>query len=194
MIGLKFGRLTVLEMVGRYKNGDAKYRCICDCGKERVVLSGNLKKGNTKSCGCLHKEASAKFWGAFNLRHGKTKTKLWKTWSGILDRTTCKNHHAYARYGGAGIGIFEDWKIFENFAAYIGEPPSDTHSVDRIDNSKGYEPENVRWATKKEQAENRRATIFVNVDGKRVCLSDAAKMLNISKSTASRWFKAGKLK
>ena len=187
MLNLKFTRLTVIEEVGKYKSGDKIYKCRCDCGGIKSVLSGNLKKGNTKSCGCLKKEKSSEFWSNFNLRHGKTKTKLWKTWSGILDRTTCVTNFAYHRYGGAGIGIFEGWKVFEVFAEYMGEPPTKTHSVDRIDGSKGYFPGNVRWATKREQAENRKTTVFVEVDGEMMTLTRAAKKIGVSKSTASRW-------
>lgn len=194
MIGSKFGRLTVLELVGRYKNGDAKYQCICDCGNKRIVLHGNLRNGNTKSCGCLHKEASREFWSKFNLQHGETKTKLWKTWSGILDRTTCKNNHAYSRYGGAGIGIFEEWKDYKKFAEYIGQPPTKQHTIDRIDNAKGYEPGNIRWASRQQQAENRRTTIFVDVNGEKMTLTKAASVIGISKSTASRWNKNGVFK
>lgn len=191
MIGQKFSRLTVLERVGTYKNGDPIFKCLCKCGGIATVISGNLKKGNSKSCGCLRKEKTIEFWSKFNLRHGETNTKLWKAWSGILDRTTCKTNFAYDRYGGAGIGICEEWKTYESFAAYMGQPPSRLHTVDRIDNSKGYEPGNVRWATKQEQAENRKTNKFVVVNGVKVTLTKAAEKIGISKSTASRWYAKG---
>jgi hypothetical protein len=129
-----------------------------------------------------------------NFRHGETDTKLWKTWKGIVSRTTCKTSTHYSRYGGAGIGIDKDWLVYEVFAEYIGQPPSDQHTIDRIDNSRGYEPGNVRWATPKEQAANRKTNVRVWVNDSHMILSDAAKYLNISKSTATRWYKQGKLK
>jgi hypothetical protein len=129
-----------------------------------------------------------------NLRHGKTNTKLWRTWKGIVERTTVQTSSHYSRYGGAGIGIHQEWLVFETFASYIGEPPSSKHSVDRINNSIGYFPGNVRWATAKEQALNRSTNIFVNLNGVMVVLSEAARILGVSKSTTSRWYASGKLK
>jgi len=193
MIGNKYGKLTVLKY-DSIKFSQKAYLCQCDCGNTVVVASNNLKKGNSKSCGCVRKESCSKRMSKLNFRHGETNTKLWRTWKGILDRTTCVYHSHYKKYGGNGIGIYEEWKIYENFAKYIGHPPSQNHSIDRIDNTKGYEPRNIRWATAKEQAHNRSTNIRVSVNGEIMILSDAAKKLNISKSTASRWFKSGKLK
>ena len=161
---------------------------------EVVVLSNNLKKGNSKSCGCARRETCSKRMSKLNFKHGQTDTKLWRTWKGILERTTCPTSSHYLRYGGNGIGIYDDWKIYENFAKYIGQPPNQNCSIDRIDNKNGYFPGNIRWATAKEQAHNRSTNIRVSIDGQIMILSDAAKKLNISKSTASRWYAKGKLK
>jgi hypothetical protein len=186
--------LTVLSEAGRSKHGDMKFVCLCDCGSKSVVLRANLLKGNSTNCGCKRKVSSAIRMATLNARHKQTGTKIWRTWKGVVERTTKPGSEAYCRYGGAGIGLFDDWLVFENFAAYMGEPPTPKHSIDRIDGGKGYFPGNVRWATAKEQAHNRKTNVVVSVGGKQMILSDAAKHFGVSKSTASRWFKAGKLK
>lgn len=194
MIGLVFGKLTVLSESGRSKDKQKMYLCRCECGKEKIVIAGNLRKGNSTSCGCARKNKCSARMSFLNFRHGESKTKLWKTWKGVVERTTIKNSSHYNRYGGKGIGIYSDWMVYENFARDVGFPPSDLHSIDRIDNSKGYFPGNVRWATMKEQASNRSTNVFVLVDEEKMILSDAAKKLKISKSSASRWVRSGRLK
>jgi hypothetical protein len=194
MIGTRFGKLVVDSLSDERKHGQKIYNCICDCGNITIVLGANLRKGNSTSCGCSRKSTTAVRMSILNLRHGETNTKLWRTWRGVVERTTVPSSSHYARYGGRGIGVHPDWMTYENFAKYVGQPPSLLHSIDRIDNNLGYEPGNVRWATMKEQGANRRTNIYVMVSGKKMILVDAAQELNISKSSASRWLKQGKLK
>jgi hypothetical protein len=194
MIGEKFGKLTVKSLLDERKHGQKVYACVCDCGNKSIVLGANLRKGNSTSCGCLRKKSCSIRMSGLNLQHGQTDTKLWRTWKGIVERTTCVTSSHYARYGGRGIGIHPNWLIYENFALDIGQPPTLNHSIDRIDNNKGYEPGNVRWATAKEQASNRRTNVYVFINGEKMILSEAAKVLNISKSSASRWLAQGKIK
>jgi len=193
MIGQKFGKLLVSSLIDERSHGQKVYSCICDCGNVTIVLSANLKKGNSKSCGCSRKITCGNRMSQLNLRHGETGTKLWRSWKSIVERTTCVTSFNYSRYGGRGIGIHQDWLQYENFATYIGPPPTEKHSVDRINNNKGYEPGNVRWATPKEQAANRKSNVYIVLNGEKMILSTAAKILNISKSTASRWALQGKL-
>ena len=194
MIGQQFGKLTVTELLPERRHKQKVYACLCECGTLTKVLGANLRKGNSTSCGCTRKITCRALTSALNLRHGETNTKLWSTWNNVVDRTTRPASSHYHRYGGKGIGLHPAWMQYEIFASYMGQPPSDKHSIDRIDNSKGYEPGNVRWATMKEQAANRSTNVRVIVAGQEVLLVEAAKLLNISKSTASRWFAAGKLK
>ena len=194
MIGSKFGMLTVVSEVDRDKNSLRRYACKCDCGGSSIVLAGNLKKGNSTSCGCKRRDSSSKRMKTLNARHLMTDTKVWRSWAAMLERTTSKTCQHYPRYGGAGIGVFVEWLVFENFYAYIGDPPSNEHTIDRIDGSNGYFPGNVRWASKKEQALNRRTTVWVCVNGEVMHLAGAAVALGVGKSTASRWLKSGKIK
>lgn len=193
MVGKRFGQLTVKSLLDERRHGQKVYDCVCDCGNSSIVLGANLRKGNSTSCGCLRKKTCSTRMLGLNLRHGEVRTKLWKTWKGVVERTTRPNSSHYPRYGGIGIGIHPDWLIYENFALDIGQPPTPLHSIDRINNSKGYEPGNVRWATAKEQAANRKTNVYVALNGEKMILAQAAQTLGISKSSASRWLAQGKL-
>ena len=193
MIGKIFGKLTVLFEVGRSNDGQRTYLCQCECGNKTIVISGNLKKGNSRSCGCARKKTCADRMRLLNFKHGQTNTKLWRTWMGVLERTTVVTSANFKRYGGRGITVCDDWKDFEIFAKDVGEPTSDSCSLDRIDNSRGYFPGNVRWATAKEQASNRSTNVWVWKDGEKMIASEVAKKVGVSKSTIARWIKSGKL-
>jgi len=186
MSGEIFHRLTVVA-----DGGGARVLCACQCGGRVDVLRSNLRRGNTRSCGCLHRERAAERAAVRNLRHGMTNTRIWGIWDGVVDRTSRPGTCHYADYGARGIRLHPEWLIFENFYRDVGAPPSDLHSIDRIDNNRGYEPGNVRWATAAEQARNRRSNRFVMIAGKRMCLAEAARVVGISKSTASRLLQRG---
>ena len=156
LIGLKFGRWTLIEFAGYAKNYVAKWKCRCDCGNEAVVQLSNLKSGNSKSCGCLSKEMA----GARVYKHGyaSKNTKEYAAWLSMKTRCYNPNYQHFKDYGGRGIKICERWlNSFENFLADIGKAPDELHSLDRyINNDGNYEPGNVRWATSSEQIQNRR--------------------------------------
>jgi hypothetical protein len=167
--GQRFGRLVVVARDGSCKHtGGATWRVQCDCGNKKSVVRSALILGRTQSCGCLASEVSArnirnahpKAVKHGRLRNGSDGGKLYNAWHQMIRRCEGKSNASYQRYGGRGICVCPTWREnFAEFAAHIGEPPSAMHSVDRINADGNYEPGNVRWATPKEQANNRRNNI-----------------------------------
>lgn len=159
LTGQQFGQLVVVERASEPARGPVLWKCICNCGIEKIVNSANLRNGTTNSCGCLRRlKASEKF-----KTHGMTSSPTYRAWSCM--RTRCKNPRAtnYSSYGGRGIDVCERWESFENFLQDMGTKPNDM-TLDRINVNGNYEPKNCRWATKQEQAKNKRKCKLLNKD------------------------------
>lgn len=158
-VGQVFGRITVLAKapsVG-YAN---RWACRCACGTEWVVYGAALISGRSTSCGCRLREVAKER----HLSHGESRRGLhspeYKAWRGIKQRCLRPSFRFWKDYGGRGITVCERWRYsFENFLADMGRKPSAKHSIDRIDVDGNYEPHNCRWATRIEQAQNKRNTI-----------------------------------
>jgi len=151
LIGQRFERLVVIKRAGSDKWNRARWLVQCDCGVKSTVVSTKLKRGNTRSCGCLRDELNVKL----NTTHGhSTRSREYTSWQSMRDRVLNPNHVAYKNYGGAGVSICKRWDRFENFLADMGSrPPSKT--LDRKNPYGNYNKRNCRWATPKEQANNR---------------------------------------
>lgn len=162
-VGEKFGRLTFLGLSHRCaKSRQWFWRVKCDCGAEKVVMGANVRHGKTNSCGCYQKDRASES----HKTHGKSGTMLHTIWKNMKQRCYNIKNERYVDYGGRGIVMSDSWRNdFNAFSNDVGEPPSPSHSLDRIDNDKGYCKENVRWATDKMQVNNRRNSIWVKHNG-----------------------------
>ena len=179
--GQKFGRLTVIKPTDQRAGSFVIYECACDCGSIKLINGNNLRRGLTRSCGCLRREASA----TRQTTHGQGGTTTYKTWAHMLDRCRNPNSKKWSRYGGRGIQVCERWLLFENFVADMGAKPTGT-TLDRIDNNGNYEPHNCRWATQKTQQNNRSTNHVLVAFGKAMNISQWATFLGKNRDTIRR--------
>lgn len=191
--GNRYGKLTVINRAYTHttKSGNKyiKWRCICDCGNETVVSGESLKNGNTRSCGCLQKETAARL----KFKHGQTKSRLHGIWNHMKQRCGNTNNDSYKLYGGEGKTVYKPWcddfQCFYNWAMENGY--KDGLTIDRIDNSKGYTPDNCRWATRKVQANNTRRNRMIELFGKTQTMSQWCEEFNIKNTTVYDRLKRG---
>lgn len=188
----RYGRWLVKSRAPTAKRG-TYWRCICDCGQTAVVFGPDLKRGKSRSCGCL----AAELIGEASLTHGEggRKTPEYMSWQSMKDRCNNPNAPSYARYGGRGIKVCKRWcESYAAFLADVGRQPSPAHTLDRIKNDKDYEPGNVRWATPLEQAQNTRQkekAVRLTHQGQTLLLMEWAKKFGIDQSTLRLRLKNG---
>jgi hypothetical protein len=153
LTGARFGRLVAVARAPRDGNSKGQWLCHCDCGATAIVRGHALRKGLTKSCGCLNQETRVRL----KTKHGMHDTPEYHAWEAAIQRCTNDNNPAWKFYGARGISVCEEWlNSFEAFLAHIGRRPSPDFSLDRIDNDGNYEPGNVRWADWATQGTNKR--------------------------------------
>ena len=187
--GQQFGRLTVISFAGTDKNGKALWNCQCECGNKTTVRLDKLSNGETKSCGCIRREKTRKR----ATTHGNSKKRLYRIWCGILHRTGNENAIEYDRYGGRGIYICKEWKeSFEEFEKWALENGyTGKLTIDRMDNDKGYSPENCRWTDWKTQENNKSNVKKYEYKGELKTITELAEMADIRTDTLRERIKRG---
>lgn len=183
--GQRYGKLVVVALHSVDKYWNKRWLCLCDCGRESTPYGASLRRrnGSTKSCGCESPVPE--------LRHGACKTPEWRAWSCMRDRCLSPVHKQYRNYGGRGITICERWSDFNNFLSDMGPRPSRMYSLDRIDNNKGYSPDNCRWATREQQQNNLRVNVRGLVHGEELTLAEACRKYQVSYGMAFHRLKKG---
>lgn len=194
--GQRFGRWTVLRLTGwaPKSNVKTKWLCRCDCGVERPVFQFSLRSGDSTSCGCYHNEISRRNGLAkkgIPKTHGKSGSRIYQIWADMIRRCEHQHRGAYKDYGGRGIRVCIEWKSFENFYRDMGDPPSDLHTIDRIDNNSGYFKENCRWADEVTQGNNRRNNRRINFRNQTFTIAQASRKFGINRKTLSDRLDAG---
>ena len=178
LTGQKFGRLTVVRFDHK-ENGRKYYLCQCDCGNFKIVSNHSLKSGNTKSCGCLHKEILIQR-NKDNRIHHPENERLLRIWRAMLHRCYKETDEHYDYYGGRGIKVCDDWHNFETFQEWaLANGYADNLTIDRLDGNKDYCPENCSWATMTVQNNHKSDTKWLTYKGKTQSLSDWCRELGL---------------
>lgn len=186
LTGQRFGDLLAIKPIGRAKNRNILWKCLCTCGEFLNVTQSSLTRGQRSCLLCAVSRRSEKV-----VTHGMSKTSTYKSWCGMIERCENVNNTRYQAYGGRGISLCERWRSsFENFLEDMGERPPGT-SIDRIDNNGDYEPGNCRWATVKEQSLNRRSNKLITFQGVTKHLSAWAEETGLSADIISYRIKQG---
>lgn len=188
MAGMRFGSVTVLRRTGTCSSRDAKWLYRCDCGVEHESSGYSIRKVKGFTC----PECTVIRVSQASIKHGKTETPEYKTWTDVKTRCLNPSSTGYKNYGGRGITICNRWKdSFEAFLEDMGEKPTPNHSIDRIDNDGNYEPGNCQWVTIEEQIRNRRITIKVEVNGATKTLAEWCKEYDCTFASAYYRYRQG---
>lgn len=186
MIGRIFGKLTVIRPARPNKKHTRirlQWLCKCECGTTCTISGENLRRENTQSCGCIAKQNG--------LTHGKSNSIEYKTWAGMKDRCYNLNAKNYKFYGGRGIAVCESWlDSFENFLKDMGEKPAN-FTIERINNNGNYSPSNCKWATMKEQCQNKRGVRNIELNGMIKTISGWAEYSGVGRRTIGRRLNVG---
>ena len=183
--GSVFGRLTVLDEVGKDKHGQRLWLCGCSCGGKTVVTGSNLR-GKTRSCGCLKAEIDRTRF----VTHGDSGSRTHRAWKSMMARCQTESATGYENYGGRGIRVCSEWHDYSVFLADMGECARG-FSIERVDVNGGYSPGNCKWIPVSMQSRNRRSAVFIELDGERLTVSEWGRRLGIGESTIRRRIRLG---
>ena len=174
--GQRFGRLIAIKVSGKALNGNMMWECKCDCGNTTYVHSTSLVSGSTVSCGCYHRERVHET----KYKHGETKTRLYRIWSGMFSRCYGSRPKFVSAYTSRNIRVCDDWKDYLSFRDWAkSNGYRDDLTLDRIDVNGNYEPQNCRWATQKTQQNNRTNNHLLTYNGKTQTMSQWADELGV---------------
>lgn len=177
LTGMKFGKLTVLKRADKGNMKATRWICECECGNIKIVYGADLKSGHTKSCGCY----KAEHFIAATSTHRKRNTRLYNIWSNMKQRCYNEKNERYKDYGGRGITVCKEWlEDFMNFYNWaMANGYRDDLTLDRKDTNGNYEPSNCRWATYKEQANNKRNNVVLSYKGEKKTLGEWAEEIGM---------------
>lgn len=186
LTGQRFGRLLVLHSApSKGKYNSTYWKCRCDCGNEKIILTRSLTHNKVKSCGCLRTEKLRE-----RATHGMSETRFYGIWMGIKNRCNNINEPAYKYYGARGIRVCDRWlESFENFrddmyqsySNHIKKFGKDNTTIERKENNGNYCSKNCEWSDKKKQCNNRRSNRLITYKGKTQNISQWAKEVNVSR-------------
>lgn len=189
LTGQRFGRLVAVKRGENDKNNHTTWVCKCDCGNTKIINANNLRTGKSQSCGCATKESARKR----KTTHGESKTRLYKIWAEIKERCYSPKNTSYKYYGERGIKMCNEWfysyGTFKEWASTNGY--TDELTIDRINVNGNYEPNNCRWATYKEQANNKRNNRFIMFNNEIHTLAEWADIVNIDQDILFMRLKRG---
>ena len=180
MLGEKHGRLTAVEFRGTDARNNSLWLFKCECGKEIVATGHSVRRGNTRSCGCLH------------LKHGDTRegniAKIYTVWHSMICRCSYEKLSYYKNYGGRGISVCAEWQSYPIFKEWaLSHGYADNLQIDRINNDGNYEPGNCRFVTAKNNVSNQRGTVLLTIDGETACATEWNRRINRSRGLVAEW-------
>lgn len=200
LTGQPFNRLTVQKLAPVKRGRRLVWICVCECGKITEAVSVELKSGHKKSCGCLRQDTI----GDARRTHGKSKTRIYNIWSKMIARCHNSNSTDFYKYGQRRIFVCRGWReSSDKFMSDMGEPPTRRHSIDRIDNSRGYDcgscddcvsrqaTPNCRWATAKQQARNTSKTKLLTHNGESLPMAEWAERMGVRSALIHRRLSLG---
>lgn len=185
LTALEFSKLTVLGFAGK-----RHWFCKCHCDKITKVYAGDLKSGHTNSCGCSQIEDVRRRSTIHGHAERNNESSTYCSWQSMLKRCLNPKHHQFQDYGGRGIKVCDRWLKFENFLADMGERPTGL-TLERKENDKGYYQANCRWASPKEQANNRRSNRLITYNGKTQTMTQWAEEISVQVATLWKRLKLG---